>query len=258
MSIEVSIITPSFNSGKFISKTIESVLEQTFENWEMIIVDDCSNDNSLKIIKEYCKKDARIKLIVLDKNGGSGKARNIAIKKSRGRYLAFLDSDDYWASSKLEKQIVFMQKNNCPFTYSQYYEFNNNTGNIETIVKCPSTVTYKMLLVNGGYIGCLTVIYDTTCFGKRYMPEIRKRQDWALWVKMLKEIKFAKGIQEPLAYYRTGHTSLSKNKFKLVKYNFTVFYKVLGMSYIECLYRMTLFLMYHLFFKSKLRIKLKA
>lgn len=255
MKIEVSIITPSFNSEHYITDTIESVINQTFQNWEMIIVDDCSNDNSVAIIEEYCLKDSRIKLFRLDENLGSGKVRNICIEKASGRYLAFLDSDDYWAVDKLEKQISFMKANNFVFTYTQYFEFQSTTGQVKTLIKCPDKVTYSMILRDGGYLGCLTVVYDTNFFGKRKMPEIRKRQDWALWIKMLKEIDCAHGILEPLAYYRTGNTSLSKNKIKLVKHNFMVYRKELGMSFFESFYRMSIFLINYFLFKPGYKIK---
>jgi glycosyltransferase involved in cell wall biosynthesis len=122
----VSIITPSYNSAKFIGKTIESVLDQIYQNWEMIIVDDVSPDNSNEIIEEYCKKDTRIKLIKLEQNSGAAVARNRAIKESKGRYIAFLDADDMWKPEKLEKQIEFMRKNNYAFTYTAYEKIDEN------------------------------------------------------------------------------------------------------------------------------------
>ena len=252
----VSIITPVYNAKDEILECINSVLSQSYINWELIIVDDCSIDNTVNILKKLAKNDSRIKLIQLENNLGAGFARNIGIKKASGRYIAFLDSDDYWSNDKLEKQITLMQQNNYPFTYTQYYEFESKTGNLKTIVKSPKKVTYKMLLINGGFIGCLTVVYDTVFFGKRYMPEIRKRQDWALWIKMLKEIEAAYGVQEPLAYYRIGNSSLSKNKIKLIKHNFMVYKRELDMSFIESFYRITLFLVYHFLFKSTTKTKL--
>ncbi|MFS4483530.1 glycosyltransferase family 2 protein [Hyunsoonleella sp. 2307UL5-6] len=253
---KVSIITAVYNASEHLQDCINSVLNQTYQNWEHILVDDCSSDNSIQVIKEYINKDSRIKLITQSLNKGAGHARNKAIKASSGRFIAFLDCDDYWSTEKLTKQIDSMIKYNYPFSCAHYYEFEDTNGNIDTLVKCPKKITYNMLLKNGGYVGCLTVVYDTKRFGKRYMPEIRKRQDWALWLKMLKEIDFAYGIQEPLAYYRRGNASLSKNKIKLIKHNFNVYKNELNMSYLESTYRMTMFLYYHFFLKPFSRKKL--
>lgn len=258
MNPEVSIITPSYNSSGYIGTTIKSVLSQSFENWEMIIVDDASTDDSSEVIQQYSKIDSRIKLFVLDENVGSGNTRNVCIDKAKGRYLAFLDADDYWKPDKLEKQISFMKINKYHLTYTEYYEFNNETGNIETHIKSPKKVSRNMILMNGGFIGCLTVIYDTSFFGKRYMPKIRKRQDWATWIKMLKDIDFAYGIQEPLAYYRKGNSSLSQRKIYLLKHNFMVYRKELGMSLFKSVYYMTRFLIYHFFFKHHWRKAIKS
>ncbi|MDD7885917.1 glycosyltransferase family 2 protein [Flavivirga sp. 57AJ16] len=252
----VSIITPVHNSANHISKNIESVQKQIFRDYEHIIIDDCSSDNTVSIIKDFIKKNNKIRLIQLQNNSGAGFARNRGIKEAKGRYIAFLDSDDFWALDKLEKQISFMRENNFPFTHTQYYEFDDKTGQIKTLVKCPEKVTYQMILRNGGHIGCLTVVYDTNFFGKRYMPEIRKRQDWALWIKMLKGIDCSYGIREPLAYYRTGNSSLSKSKIKLVRHNFMVYRRELKMSFVESFYRMTIFLVYHFLFKRKAKVKL--
>ncbi|GGD16826.1 glycosyltransferase family 2 protein [Hyunsoonleella pacifica] len=252
----VSIITPVFNASSYIAQNIESVKNQTFIDYEHILIDDCSTDNTIEIIEEYIKDDSRIKLVRSKKNGGAGICRNKGIELSSKRFIAFLDSDDYWAPLKLEKQISCMLDNGYVFSCSQYYEFDNISGDTDIHVKCPEKINYKMLLKNGGFIGCLTVVYDTEKFGKRYMPEIRKRQDWALWLKMLREIDFAYGIQEPLAYYRRGNVSLSKNKVELVKHNFNVYNKVLGMPYIECVYRMLIFLFHHFFIKPSSKIKL--
>lgn len=256
MSLEVSIITPSFNSEQYIARTIRSVLDQTFQDWEMIIVDDCSTDGTLDIVNAHCLKDPRIKVLSLLKNGGTGKARNIAINNAEGRFLAFLDADDYWAKNKLELQIEYMKENNISFSYTDYYEFDNKTGRLLNLVKSPKKVNYKMLLLNGGYIGCLTVIYDTFFFGKRKMPNVRKRQDWALWLKMLKEIDYAHGIQTPLAYYRLGNSSLSRSKIKLIKHNFRVYKNELGMSFFESYYRMFRFLIFYVLFKSNSKVNI--
>jgi len=245
----VSIITPSFNSKNYIGKTIESVISQEYQDWEMIIVDDFSTDDSVVFIEEYCEKDARIKLISLPENKGPGIVRNIAIKEAKGRYIAFLDSDDLWTPNKLQKQILFMEQGDLPFTYTQYYEFSDQTGKILSLVKSPRKVDYKKILKNG-YIGCLTVIYDTEKLGKRYMPEIRKRQDWSLWINILSDIDYALGIQEPLAYYRVGNSSISQNKLTLIKHNFNVYRIQLKFSFIKSTLLMLNFLIHYFIFKK--------
>jgi glycosyltransferase involved in cell wall biosynthesis len=247
----VSIITPVHNSDAYLLDCIDSVRNQSYPNLEHILIDDFSSDNSVMLIKKSQLKDNRIKLIQFKQNQGTGIARNKGIYEAKGRFIAFLDADDYWATNKLERHISFMIEYNVPFTYSEYYEFNANTKQVETLIKCPKKVSYNKLLINGGFIGCLTVIYDTAFFGKRYMPRIRKRQDWATWLKMLKEIDFAYGIQEPLAYYRKGNKSLSKSKLSLVKFNFMVYRKELGFSFLKSVCLMIVFLLYHFLFKHR-------
>ncbi|HJE03301.1 MAG TPA: glycosyltransferase family 2 protein [Aliarcobacter thereius] len=206
----ISIITPSYNSERYISDTLESVLAQTYQNWEMIIVDDVSPDNSNEIIEEYCKKDSRIKFIKLEQNSGAAVARNRAIEEAKGRYIAFLDTDDMWKPEKLEKQIDFMQKNNYAFTYTAYEKVDEN-GEVFGTMGVPSKVSYNDLLKTC-VIGCLTVIYDAEKLDKVYMPLIRKRQDFGLWLKILKKVDFAYGINESLAFYTVRDDSISANK----------------------------------------------
>lgn len=247
MSVSVSIITPVYNSSKYIRECINSTIGQSFTDFEHILVDDCSMDDSVQIIEDYAKKDKRIKLIRLKKNGGAGVARNTAIEAAKGRFIAFLDSDDFWHKEKLNIQVDFMLKNDYAFSYSQYYIVDENSKP-QKLVKSPSKVGYDAILRNG-YIGCLTAMYDAQKIGKYYMPLIRKRQDWVLWIKILKDVRTAHGIQQPLSYYRVGNESLSNNKFKLIKYNFSVFHKVLGMSQLESIYRMIVFLFSYFKFK---------
>lgn len=231
----VSIITPSYKSERFISDTIESVLAQTYQNWEMIIIDDVSPDNSNKIIEEYCKKDSRIKLIKLEKNSGPAVARNRAIEEAKGRYIAFLDADDLWKPEKLEKQIRFMEEKNCALSYSAY-ETMTEEGQLQNkLINPPLKIAYKDLL-KSNYIGCLTAIYDTGKVGKVFMPLISKRQDYGLWLKILRKTDFAYGIDESLAVYRIMSNSVSSNKFKLLKFNYKLFREHEGFSTLKSLY----------------------
>ncbi|MEJ4087309.1 glycosyltransferase family 2 protein [Galbibacter orientalis] len=248
-SFEVSIITPVYNSSSFLKDNIESLQKQTFKNYEHILIDDCSSDSSVEMIENYAKIDNRIKLIRLDKNSGAGVARNTGIKAAIGRYISFLDADDYWHASKLERQIKFMSEMDCAFSYTQYYIVEGNEEKPSYIVKSPSKINYNDILKNC-YVGCLTAMYDTQKIGKFYMPKIRKRQDWVLWIKILEKTNVAYGIQEPLAYYRVGNESLSNNKFKLIKYNFSVYHEVLKMGYLTSVYRMVLFLFHYFKFKT--------
>jgi glycosyltransferase involved in cell wall biosynthesis len=245
----VSIVTPVYNAEKFINKCIASVLNQTYPNWEMILVDDCSPDNSSEIILEYAQKDDRIKYHKLKKNGGAGVARNQAISMATGRYLAFLDSDDFWHPAKLEKQIEFLKEKNAPAVYSQYYIFNQTIGKPTHIVKSPERVDFKKMQKND-YIGFLTFLLDTKKTGKPMMPTIRRRQDWAYKLIVFKPGFYALGIQEPLAYYRVGNESLSSNKFRLLKYNFGVFRNVLGYSFVKSIVKMAVFLCHYFYFKA--------
>lgn len=230
----VSIITPCYNSADFIRETIDSILAQTYPNWELLITDDCSTDNTVEIVEQYISKDPRIKLFHMDKNSGAGVCRNKSIEAASGRYIAFCDSDDCWFPEKLEKQLAFMQKQNCALSYSSYME-TNEKGVVKGIVVCRSHETLKTMTHIDG-IGCLTAIYDTKKVGKVFMPTIRKRQDWGLWLKVLMIDDSAYGLKEPLAWYRVRCNSISRNKFALVKYNVNVYRIILEFSIIKSIF----------------------
>lgn len=217
----VSIITPSYNSSAFIRQTIEGVLAQTYPHWELLITDDCSTDDSVEIIKGYCQQDARIKLFELEKNSGAGICRNNSIKNAQGRYIAFCDSDDVWMPQKLEKQLKFMKEKNCALAYSSYMITDEN-GVVNGILVCKGKADMNSMR-RDNHIGCLTGIYDTEKVGKKYMPSIRKRQDWVLWLDILKQCGVGYGMKEPLAYYRVRTNSISKNKSGLIKHNINVY-----------------------------------
>lgn len=218
----VSIITPVYNAERFINNTIDSVINQEHKNWEMILVDDCSTDNSEKIIREYIKKDNRIKYIKLEKNSGAAISRNIAIKNAQGRYIAFLDSDDIWTSNKLKVQIDFMKKNNIGFSFSNYQVMTEDGILINRIIKVPKTIDYKEYLKNT-IIGCLTVVIDRKICGDFYMINIRKNQDMATWLNILKRGIIAYGINKNLAVYRLVNGSISNNKIKAAKSVWTTY-----------------------------------
>ena len=176
----VSIITPLYNCERFVQDTINSIIEQTYTNWELFLIDDCSNDNTLSIVESVAKEDRRIKIIRLKRNSGAAIARNEGIKYASGKYIAFLDSDDLWKPYKLERQLYHMQKRDLPFTYTSYERINED-GSFRGVVEVPAKVSYKELL-NTCVIGCLTVIYNVEQLGKMYMPDIRKSGEYGLWM----------------------------------------------------------------------------
>lgn len=227
----VSIITPSYNCEDFIRETIDSILAQTYTNWELLITDDCSTDNTCGVIESYVAKDPRIKLLVLEQNSGAGVARNNSIKAASGRYIAFCDSDDRWYPDKLEKQLAFMEERGCAMSHTSYMTCDEK-GVTNGIVVCRTKETLKSMCKDDK-MGFLTVVYDTNKTGKLFMPKLRKRQDWALKLKVLMKCGYACGMKEPLAYYRKREGSISNNKRSLVKYNIAVYKEVLGWSSVK-------------------------
>lgn len=245
---KVSIITPSFNSEKFIDKTINSVLSQTYINWELLIIDDCSTDDSISLIQSYISKDSRIKLISLAQNSGAAIARNTGIKHAQGRFIAFLDSDDSWHERKLERQVCFMLRNGYALTYTAYHkvnEFGETIGNMYI----PNKVNYHQLLKTC-IIGCLTAMYDVQKLGKVEFPLIRKRQDFALWLKILKQEPFAYGLQDDLASYTVRSDSISANKLKAARYNWYLYRHIEQLSLFRSCYYF-----FHYMIKGVLRSK---
>ena len=242
----VSIITPSYNSKKFIKDTINSVIAQTYQNWEMIIIDDNSKDGSVNYIKNLIKLENRITLIELNKNVGPAIARNKAIEEATGRYIAFLDSDDLWFPKKLEKQIQFMSDNNIYFSHTYYLTIDESGKKIGRIIEPPLKLSYiDMLKMNR--IGCLSVIYDSLKLGKIYMPNIQKRQDYGLWLKILRKIEFTYCLPEVLAQYRIHANSISRNKISLIKYHYSLFREHEKLSYTRTIY----FILYNIYITLK-------
>lgn len=246
----VSILTPTYNTEKFIRATIESVQNQTYNNWEMILVDDASTDQTVSVIEEFAQNDSRIKLFKLEKNSGNGFARNVALEKASGKYIAYLDSDDLWRSDKLEKQVRFLKEKNAPFTFSFYDSINEEGNNLNRRVENPQPLTYKQLFFCN-YVGNLTAIYDVEYFGKIKLESSEKRQDWRIWLTILKQIKTAEAIPEPLAFYRIRKDSISSSKFKLIKHNFGVYREFHGYNLVFSVLLMMRFLFTQLIIKPK-------
>lgn len=232
----VTIVMPAYNSAATIEKSINSIIKQTYSNWELIIVDDCSTDNTIDIVRKRARQDKRIQSIKLEKNSGAGAARNRAIMESNGRYIAFLDSDDLWHPEKLKKQIGFMLLSSEPFTYTRY-EVQTSEGKIKELFP-PRFATYSSIL-RTNYIGCLTAVYDTNYFGKMYMPNLRKRQDMALWLSLLERTERAVLVDECLAIYRND-TGMTQNKLKAAQAQYHLYRNHLNLSFLKsCFYMAT-------------------
>jgi teichuronic acid biosynthesis glycosyltransferase TuaG len=215
MEDKVSIIMPAYNSSRFIKKTIKSVLRQSYLNWELIIADDGSSDATVEIIERLILNESRIKLIKLKKNRGAANARNEAIKCAKGRYLAFLDSDDLWEPVKLERQIAYMKERDIGFSFTNYRMITEDGQETDKLVKCPSIISYNQLLKNT-IIGCLTVILDKHKMEDIKFPNI-KPEDTALWLLLLKQGNKAHCLQEDLAMYRLVDGSVSSNRLRAAK-----------------------------------------
>lgn len=224
----VSVIIPTFNSEKYISDTIISVQNQTYQNWEMLLVDDCSTDETQTIITTFLT-DKRIQFYPLETNSGTGVARNFGVSKTAGKYISFLDADDLWKPEKLQKQIDFMQAQKLPFTFSFYDCIDEQGNSLNKRVEAPRNLSYLQLFFCN-YVGNLTGIYDVEYFAKIGISSIRKRQDWMHWLTILKKIKTAKPVPESLALYRVRDNSLSTSKTALIQYNFAVYRQFHGFN----------------------------
>ena len=243
-----------FNSEAFISETISSVINQTYKNWELFLIDDFSTDKTLEIVNQFLSQNPNIKLIENNFNSGATISRNKGIEASQGEYIAFLDADDLWKPEKLEVQIKFMQTENSDISFSSYEQINETGNPLNKLVKVLPELTYQKQL-KSNYIGNLTGMYNAKVLGKIKAPNLRKRQDWLLWLAAIKKSgKPAKGIEASLAFYRVRNDSMSSNKINLLKYNYLVYRKGLGFSILKSVYYMLIFLNEHFFVKSKLVI----
>ncbi len=221
---KVSIIMPNYNCEKFIEETLNSVLAQTYRNWEILIVDDCSTDNSVSIIKSYCDKDERIRLFVNDTNSGAAASRNRALREASGKWIAFLDSDDLWLPEKLEKQLTFMVSNGYKFSFTKYRQIDEKSVRLGKTVIGPAKISKKQMKYCCCYLGCLTVMYDSETVGLVQIDEsIKKRNDDAMWIKV-RRFADAYYLDELLAEYRVRKGSLShQGKLQLVKYHYRLY-----------------------------------
>lgn len=216
----VSIITPSYNCGIFVADTIRSVLAQTYTNWEMLIVDDCSVDDTETIVKQF--DDPRIRFLKNNTNSGAAVSRNRALLEAKGRWIAFLDSDDLWSPSKLERQIQFMRDNNYHFSYHEYEIIDEESNSVGITVSGPSHISRRGMY-NYCWPGCLTVMYDSQVVGLVQVEDIRKNNDYALWLKVSR-YSDCYLLRDCLASYRRRKGSISnQNKLELIKWHYRLF-----------------------------------
>lgn len=244
----VSVITPNYNCASFIGETIESVLSQTYKNWEMLIIDDCSTDNSIEIIEEYIKKDIRIKLFKTRCNSGSPiEPRNIGVKNAQGSFIAFLDSDDLWLPDKIERQLTFFNDVNAAIVFSNYEKMTDTGERKNRIIKAPKSINYKQLL-KSNHIGCLTAMYDVSKSGKVYFSNFR-HEDYVLWLTILRVGYIALNTNTIGALYRERKDALSSKKLIVLKWQWVIYRDFLKLSvfysvYYFCFYAINAFLKY--------------
>ncbi|MGV0969642.1 glycosyltransferase family 2 protein [Empedobacter sp. ULE_I136] len=229
----VSIITPCYNSEKYIADTYNSIKSQSYKNWEWIIVDDCSSDKSVEIIKSF--NDNRIKLIIQSKNQGAAYSRNLALNKAQGRFITFLDSDDLWLPNFLETTINYLIENNEELVYSSYKRVDENLKPLLTDFIAVDKVDKNRILYNCP-IPMLTSVYDSKRIGKIPVPDVELREDHAMWIDLLGRIKYARAINESLAIYRIRNNSVSRNKLRIAKKQYDVYRYYLKMNIFKSSY----------------------
>ncbi len=224
----VSIITPSYNTADYISETIKSVLSQSYKNWEMIIVDDCSTDNTDEVVAEFLS-DSRIKYLKNESNSGAAVSRNYALREAKGKWIAFLDSDDLWSPNKLEKQLGFMKENGYHFSYTDYSEIDEQSSPLNVCVTGPERIT-KHGMFNYCWMGCLTVMYDAEYVGLIQITDIKKNNDYAMWLKVCRKADCYL-LKENLAEYRKRVGSISNHSYRsLITWHYKLFKDCEGRS----------------------------
>lgn len=225
----VSVIMPTYNCGQYIIETIRSIQEQTYKNWEIEIVDDCSTDDTKEVLQLLLDADQRIHYFCLEQNSGAAVARTEAMRRARGEYMAFCDSDDLWMPDKLEKQLQFMRENGYAFSCTAYRQIDENGNSLDRVIKTVPKTNYNRLLLDCP-VGNSTVMYSVKAMGKFEVPNIRKRNDDALWLQMLKKEKYIYGMPDVLMQYRIRSNSISSNKLKVVKYHWILYREIEHLS----------------------------
>lgn len=235
----VSIIMPSYNTGKYIAEAIASVIAQTYTNWELIIVDDASTDNTAEVVAKFAESAEanaqKIRFLQNLHNSGAAVCRNLALREARGKWIAFLDSDDLWAPEKLQKQLDFMVKNDYAFSYTKYEEVDEDGKLTGTVVGGPRRIS-KTGMYNYCWPGCLTVMYDREVVGDIQVADIRKNNDYAMWLKVIRKAKCFI-LPEKLAFYRKRTGSISRHSYiSLVKWHYKLYREAEGMNPVSSLW----------------------
>ena len=231
----VSIIMPTYNCGRFIEETIRSIQAQTYENWEIEIVDDCSTDDTEAVVAALAKDDPRIHYVCLETNSGAAVARTESMKRAQGEYMAFCDSDDLWTPDKLEKQLAFMKENGYAFSCTAYEQIDEDSQSLDRVIKTVKKTDYNRLLLDCP-VGNSSVMYNVGVMGKFEVPNIRKRNDDALWLTMLKKEKYIWGMPDVLMRYRIRKNSISSNKFSVIKYHWILYREIEHLSVVRSLF----------------------
>ncbi|WKV13128.1 glycosyltransferase family 2 protein [Marivirga harenae] len=241
----VSIITPCYNSELFLESTIKSIIDQEYNNWELLIVDDSSTDNSRQIISSFSELDSRIKPMYLSKNSGRIYCRNIAIEQALGKYIIHIDSDDIWYENILSISVKIMEEENISFLFSSYDRFLVSKKQLISPRIAPEKVTLDEICKSNP-ISCLTAIYNSHKLGKRYFSKEFEREDLVLWLSLLKDVDYAYGNSEILAKYNIRKGSVSENKFRMLGQQWDVYRNYLGFSPLKSLYYLSYYAAYGL------------
>lgn len=234
----VSVVMPTYNCASFIEESILSVINQTLTDWELLIVDDCSTDNTYEVLKPYLDKYTNIRYTVLKENGGPAVARTEAIRMACGKYVAFLDSDDLWEPDKLEKQIAFMKETGAAFSCTAYRQIDETGNRLNKVLVPPEKTDYNTMLRLSDPVGNLTVMYDQEILGKYEVPPIKKRNDFALWLRILRDAPYCAGMPDVLGSYRIRSNSVSSNKLKLAKFHWQLYREIEQLPIWKCVWAM--------------------
>ncbi len=237
----VSIIMPCFNAEKFLRRAIDSVLAQSYATWELLITDDRSLDDSLSIAQNYAKGDNRIFVFTNEYARGAAGSRNTSLDHAQGRFIAFLDSDDQWKPFHLEERIQHMLENNYAFTYSWFERIDENAQPLRPHTLRRTKTSYRSLLTDC-IIGCLVAIYDAEKIGILHMPNMQKRQDFGMWLQILKKTDYAYCYPKITAVYTLRKSSVSSNKLALIKHNWAIYRKLEGFGLCKSLFYFGIFL----------------
>ncbi|WP_405200156.1 glycosyltransferase family 2 protein [Christiangramia sp. LLG6405-1] len=251
----VSVIMPAYNSEAYIADAIRSVISQTYHNWELLIVNDASNDSTAQILQKFNSEENRIRVFTNSANKGTAYSRNKAIEAAEGQFIAFLDADDLWKENKLMRQLEVLSKANVAACFSSYQLMHESGKKSNLIIQALPVLSHQRLL-KANYVGNLTGIYNAGLLGKIYAPNLRKRQDWAMWLRVIEEGGPMEGIWESLAYYRLRKNSISGNKLEMLKYNYKV-YRLAGFGRRASLKKMLIFLNEQFFVKSKQKLTIE-